>query len=117
MIASFTSRMLAAAARIALVLPLGAVLVSPVDATGSAEIDIENFTFGPATLTIAPGTAVTWINKDEEPHNVVGTVPPRAFRSGGMDGGENFTFVFDKPGTYEYICSVHPQMHGTVVVQ
>jgi plastocyanin len=84
------------------------------------EVIIENFAFVPATLTVAPGTAVTWSNHDEEPHNIV-NVPsagePRVFRSQAMDGGEKYTFVFDKPGTYRYICAVHPHMEGAIVVK
>jgi plastocyanin len=86
-------------------------------ATGAAEIDIKNFAFQPTTLTIAAGTAVTWVNQDEEPHNIVDLAKPHVFRSPGIDGGEKYTFVFDKPGTYEYVCSVHPHMHGTIVVK
>ena len=82
---------------------------------GEAEISIQSFQFVPAILTVAPGTAVTWVNKDEEPHNVVS--PDRAFRSKAIDGGEKFTASFDKPGTYKYICAVHPQMRGQIVVQ
>jgi len=115
---NFLGRRVLTAASGALLLAVGAAApIQPVAAVGTAEVDIENFAFSPATLTIAPGTSVTWVNKDEEPHNVVGTAPPRYFRSQGLDGGDNFAFVFDKPGTYKYICSVHPQMHGTVVVK
>jgi plastocyanin len=89
-------------------------------AAKSAEIDIVNFAFTPKMLTIARGTAVTWDNKDEEPHNIV-DVPsggkPRVFRSGAVDGGEKYTFTFNDPGTYKYICSIHPRMEGTVVVK
>jgi plastocyanin len=85
--------------------------------TGAAEIDIKNFNFEPSTLTVAAGTAVTWVNQDEEPHNIVNLGKPRLFRSQGLDGGDKYTFVFDKPGTYEYVCSVHPHMHGTIVVK
>ena len=81
----------------------------------SAEIVIQSFHFLPPTLTVPAETAVTWNNQDEEPHNVVS--PERAFRSKAIDGGEKFTFVFEKPGTYKYICAVHPYMQGTVVVQ
>ncbi len=82
------------------------------------EIHIKNFSFGPASLKVKAGTAVTWINDDEEPHNVVNVgMPTRVFRSGGMDGDDRYSFTFDKPGTYQYICSVHPYMHGEVVVQ
>jgi plastocyanin len=86
-----------------------------VAAVGEAEIAIQSFQFVPAILTVAPGTAVTWVNKDEEPHNVVS--PDRAFRSKAIDGGEKFTNVFDKPGTFNYICAVHPHMRGTVIVK
>jgi plastocyanin len=86
-----------------------------VAAVGEAEIAIQSFQFVPAILTVTPGTAVTWVNKDEEPHNVVS--PDRAFRSKAIDGGEKFTNVFDKPGTYNYICAVHPHMRGTVIVK
>jgi plastocyanin len=86
-----------------------------VAAVAEAEISIQSFQFVPAILTIKPGTAVTWVNRDEEPHNVVS--PDRVFRSKAIDGGEKFTTVFDKPGTYKYICAVHPHMHGTIIVQ
>ena len=86
-----------------------------VAAVGEAEIAIQSFQFVPAILTVTPGTAVTWVNKDEEPHNVVS--PDRAFRSKAIDGGEKFTNVFDKPGTFNYICAVHPHMRGTVIVK
>jgi amicyanin len=91
---------------------------SPGAAESAAEIHIKNFTFGPVSLKIKTGTPVTWINDDEEPHNVVNVgMPTRVFRSGGMDGDDRYSFTFDKPGTYQYICSVHPYMHGEVVVQ
>ena len=87
-------------------------------ATTVPEIHIKNFSFGPALLKVKAGTAVTWINDDEEPHNVVNVgMPTRVFRSGGLDGDDRYSFTFDKPGTYQYICSVHPYMHGEVVVQ
>jgi plastocyanin len=86
-----------------------------VAATNEVEISIENFHYMPETLTVKAGTAVTWINRDEEPHNVVSL--DRVFRSKAIDGGEKFTASFDKPGTYKYICAVHPQMHGQIVVQ
>jgi plastocyanin len=91
-----------------------------VAATAPDEIVIENFQFLPATLTVAPGTAVTWISHDEEPHNILSIGAPgqpRLFRSQAMTEGEKYTFVFDKPGTYNYICSVHPHMQGTIVAK
>lgn len=113
---SFTLPLLALAGA-ALFAITGSAVAQQVAATKAAEVDIRVFAFQPETLTVAPGTAVTWVNQDEEPHNVVAVGDPRAFRSQGIDGGDKFTFVFDKPGTYAYICSVHPHMHGTIVVK
>ena len=86
-----------------------------VAATSEAEISIQSFQFVPAILTVKAGTAVTWINHDEEPHNVVSQ--ERVFRSKAIDGGEKFTVVLDKPGTYNYLCAVHPHMRGKIVVE
>ena len=116
MITSFTRRTLIALSSVAMLATAGGAAAQQI-ATGAAEIDIQNFTFAPQTLTVAAGTSVTWVNQDEEPHNIVDLAKPHVFRSQGLDGGEKFTFVFDKPGTYEYVCSVHPPMHGTIVVK
>ena len=118
-----TRQHLAAAAAVSIMLGAGTAIAEPpqqaapqqVAATNEAEISIQSFQFVPAILTIKPGTAVTWINRDEEPHNVVS--PDRVFRSKAIDGGEKFTTVFDKPGTYNYICAVHPHMRGKIVVE
>ena len=110
-------RTLAAAVGTALLAIAGSTLAQQPAAAKSSEIVIENFKFAPATLTVARGTAVTWSNHDEEPHNIVNVDQPRRFRSQAIDGGEKYTFVFDQPGTYKYICAVHPHMEGTVVVK
>jgi plastocyanin len=81
----------------------------------SAEVKIDNFSFGPAALTIAAGTTVTWVNHDDIPHTVVST--ENAFKSKVLDTDEKFSFTFAKPGTYPYFCSIHPKMTGKVVVQ
>ena len=83
---------------------------------GQATVNlIKEFMFTPATLKIKAGTTVTWTNKDQEPHTIVGE--SGSFRSGAVDTDESFTFKFDKPGTYHYTCSIHPRMTGTVVVE
>jgi len=81
------------------------------------EVKIDNFSFSPATLTVAVGTTVTWTNQDDIPHTVVSTDDPRAFRSKVLDTDEKFTYTFSKAGTFAYFCSVHPKMTGTVVVK
>jgi len=81
------------------------------------EVKIDNFTFGPATLTVPAGTTVTWINKDDIPHTVVSTDDSKTFKSKVLDTDEKFSFTFSKAGTYPYFCSIHPKMTGKVVVQ
>lgn len=75
-------------------------------------IEIKNFMF--MTLTVAPGTKVIWVNKDEVPHTVVAT--DKSFRSAALDTDDTFSHVFDAPGTYEYYCSLHPQMVAKIIV-
>jgi plastocyanin len=81
----------------------------------AAEIKIDNFAFAPPTLKVPVGTQVTWINRDDAPHTVVSQ--DGHIKSKALDTGEKFTFTFDKPGSYGYVCSLHPQMKGTIVVQ
>jgi plastocyanin len=81
----------------------------------SAEVKIDNFSFGPTTLTVAAGTTVTWTNRDDIPHTVVSD--DKVFKSKVLDTDEKFSFTFTNPGTYPYFCSIHPKMTGKVVVQ
>jgi plastocyanin len=79
------------------------------------EVRIDNFSFGPATLTVAVGTMVTWTNRDDIPHTVVST--DGVFKSKVLDTDEKFSYTFSKAGTYPYFCSIHPKMTGKVVIQ
>ena len=98
------------------------LLLSAASSNGSAktpqpatsEVKVDNFSFGPATLTVAVGTTVTWTNRDDIPHTVVST--DKVFKSKVLDTDEKFAFTFDKAGTYPYFCSIHPKMTGSVVV-
>jgi plastocyanin len=101
---------LAAATLIAL-----GVRFQPANADEANTIVMKNFDFAPMSLTVPAGTTVTWKNLDEEPHTVVGDAG--VFRSGGLEQNESFTFKFDKPGTYKFLCSIHPKMVGTIVVK
>src|ERR1700681_4581093 len=83
--------------------------------TSGADVKIDNFSFGPAAITVAAGTTVTWTNRDDIPHTVVSD--DKAFKSKVLDTDEKFSYTFTKPGTYPYFCSVHPKMTGKVVVQ
>ena len=83
----------------------------------TVEVKIDNFSFSPATLTVAAGTTVTWINRDDIPHVVVSSDDPRAFKSKALDTDDKFSHVFDTPGTYEYFCALHPKMTARVIVK
>lgn len=78
-------------------------------------VAIKSFKFMMMDVSVTPGSTVTWVNNDEEPHTV--TSETGLFASGGMDTGQKFTFKFAKPGVYKYRCSIHPQMVGTVTVK
>jgi plastocyanin len=80
------------------------------------EVKIDNFSFLPATVTVAPGTTVKWTNRDDIPHTVVSD-DKTTFKSKVLDTDDSFSFTFTKPGTYDYFCSVHPKMTGKIVVQ
>ncbi|CAM5736506.1 cupredoxin family copper-binding protein [Mycolicibacterium aubagnense] len=82
---------------------------------GPNAINVDNFAFAPAELTVPAGTTVTWTNHDEDPHNIV--AEGGQFRSPTMGSGATFSYTFATPGTYAYVCGIHPFMHGTVVVK
>ena len=93
-------------------------LAAPQSTTSAAAttvtVMIKNFDFSPMTLKVPAGASVTWKNLDGEPHTV--TSLDGAFRSTALDEGDSFTFRFTKPGTYRYLCSIHPHMTATIVV-
>ena len=80
-------------------------------------VTISNFAFAPASLTVAPGTKVTWTNDDEEPHTVTSADGGHTFKSPALDTDDKFSFTFNKAGTYKYFCSIHRQMVGTIIVK
>jgi len=81
----------------------------------TAAVRIDNFAFGPQTVTVPVGTTVTWTNNDDIPHTAVST--DGVFKSKVMDTDEKFSYTFTKAGTYSYYCTIHPKMSGKVVVQ
>ncbi len=86
-------------------------------ATPMVAASIDNFTFAPAELVVAPGTRVVWTNHDDIPHTVTGAAGPELVKSPPLDTDDSFGFTFTSPGRYGYFCSLHPTMRGTVVVQ
>jgi len=84
------------------------------DAVRSARIEIEDFAYNPDPVTIEEGGKVIWINRDSAPHTA--TAEDGSFDTGTLEEGKLKSETFKEPGTYAYICSIHPQMHGTVEV-
>jgi len=91
------------------------VTASNQPSAANAAVKIDNFVFGPQTLTVPVGTTVTWTNSDDIPHTSVST--DGVFKSKVLDTDEKFSYTFTKAGTYPYYCTIHPKMTGKVVVQ
>lgn len=77
-------------------------------------VTIKGFAFSPASITVKAGTSVTWTNQDQDAHTVTST--SNAFGSKALNTGASYTYTFTKPGTYNYLCTIHPFMTATVVV-
>lgn len=84
------------------------------DAVRSAEVEIEDFSYRPDPVTIEEGGKVIWKNRDSAPHTATAT--GGSFDTGTIEEDKIKSETFKEPGTYEYVCSIHPQMHGTVEV-
>lgn len=96
-------------------MPMASMSVTaPAAPVNGDQVNIDNFAFVPATLTVRAGSTVTWTNHDEEPHTVAAS--DGSFHSPGMGTGGTFSHTFATAGTFDYVCSIHPMMHGTVVV-
>lgn len=105
---------LAACMVIALV-AFGAAQTKPAANATTAQVNIDNFSYSPATLTVKAGTQVTWTNHDDMPHTV--TSDDKSFASKALDTDDKFSFTPTKPGTYTYYCTIHPKMTGKLVVE
>lgn len=77
-------------------------------------VTIQGFAFHPSRLVVSPGTTIVWTNRDSDPHTVDSTVG--LWTSAALDTDGRFKRLFPKPGTFRYYCSVHPFMHGVIVV-
>jgi plastocyanin len=93
--------------------PLLAVSAGDKPASG-ATVKIDNFSFGPADVSVPVGTTVTWTNNDDVPHVVASD--DKLFKSKALDTDDHFSFTFNKPGTYAYYCAIHPKMTAKIVV-
>ena len=90
----------------------------PSGASGGGEaatLDIKDFAFAPAAITVHVGDTLTWTNRDLVAHTV--TADSRIFDSGVLQNRQSFTWTFDTAGEYSYLCTIHPTMVGSVIVQ
>ena len=83
-------------------------------ATQAAAITIKDFAFSPANLTVKSGTIVTWTNEDSMSHLISSH---GNFESNTLNKGASYNYTFKTIGTYPYICTIHPSMKGTIVVE
>jgi plastocyanin len=93
------------------------ISTTPVDtsqntAPKTVGVNISGFAFGPSSVQISVGDTVKWLNLDSVPHQVHGS----NFDSGQIRHGYTYSYTFTQPGTYNYSCSIHPSMQGTVTV-
>jgi plastocyanin len=93
----------------------GAVPQAPPGLESLGRVVMQDYLFLAPTISVKPGETVTWINEDDAVHTV--TAGDASFNSGRMGLGALFSQRFDQPGTYDYLCAVHPTMKGTVVVE
>ena len=108
-----------AAAVVVLATACGGDSDEPTTATQSASTDvtIDTFQYLPKNLEVAVGTTVTWTDEDAILHTVTSSgATPETFDLKLADKGATASFTFDTPGTYTYVCTVHPGMQGTVTV-
>jgi plastocyanin len=80
-----------------------------------ATVNMDHNTFIPGEITVAPGTTVTWVNNENMPHTVADS--NKAFRSKTLVKDASFSFTFATAGDYSYLCSIHPNMKGKVIVK
>jgi plastocyanin len=84
-------------------------------AAGDPGVGIADFHFTPGTTTIHVGDTITWTNNGPSPHSA--TANNHSFDTGVLKKGQSGSHTFTQAGTFTYFCSVHPFMHGTIVVQ
>ncbi|MCX4776614.1 cupredoxin domain-containing protein [Streptomyces sp. NBC_01264] len=90
---------------------------APAQAAPTARIVIKDFGFSPASLTVAPGTVVTVVNRDNAPHTLTGT-GRATFDTGRVKAGRSATFTAPRArGQYAYICDIHQFMSGSLTVR
>lgn len=77
------------------------------------DVAIQNNAYNPSSVQVSTGDTLKWTNMDPYAHTVIGS----PFKSGNINNGQSYQFKFNTPGTYNYTCSIHPAMKGTVIVK
>lgn len=85
-------------------------------ASNTNSVSINNFKFSPADITVKKGTTVTWTNNDSVGHTVTETDGKDGPKSSDLNQGQTYSFTYNTVGTFKYICSIHPNMTGSVTV-
>ncbi len=93
---------------------IGLMLIGTSAWADEQKIEIKEYNFIPASLTIPVGTKVTWVNRDEIPHTIDDS--NKLFRSPALDTDESYSYTFTTPGTYQYGCRLHSHMAGNIIV-
>ncbi|MFG2129400.1 plastocyanin/azurin family copper-binding protein [Streptomyces sp. NPDC048751] len=91
--------------------------VPPAHAATAHQVLMSGYAFSPRSLTIAAGDTVTWTNQDQAPHDVKTTSGPASLHSPMLNKGGTWSHTFTTPGTYGYVCTVHPGMTAQLVVK
>jgi plastocyanin len=86
-------------------------------AKDAVDVAISNFKFVPPSVSVTKGGSITWMNKDSAAHTATLDQGDGAFDTGTLNQGDSKKLTFSTPGTFAYICSFHPFMKGTVVVE
>ena len=94
---------------------LAIAVAAPPALAADAMIVMKNFDFSPMEVTVSAGSTVTWKNMDGEPHTVASR--DDVFHSPALDQSDTYSFKFDRPGVYRYICSIHPKMMAVITVK
>ena len=93
---------------------MAAAPVQPGGTVATTTVAIKNFAFSPATITVKSGATVVWTNDDSVDHTV--SFQNNGISSADLGTNDTFSHTFTTPGTYNYLCTIHPFMHGTVIV-
>lgn len=93
----------------------GLALTPSVMAQGAGTVSIAGFKFAPETVTAAPNAAITWINNDGAPHQVV--VAAKNLKTPVLNKGQKAELKIAEAGSYDYVCGIHPSMKGKVVIK